>query len=712
MKPRIQIIVQAGLLFLPSVILTAVISYLLFESTVRKDQIVLRHAGQEKVAQRQLSVQTVFKDIAADTRYVVSKLERAASDPKADLLTPAPDLASFAQMRKRYDHVRFLDTTGKERIRINLDTNGRVSITPEEKLQKKGDRYYFLAAASLEKGQLFVSPLDLNIERGTIETPFKPMIRFAGPVYDAGNKLQGVVVLNYLGEFLLSPLGNPVGAEKHISELMLIDSEGYWFKSDIPEDEWGFMLEDRRRKTFGRRFPETWRRIRNSENGQVLNEEGLFTYTTIHPLDNIGNGWSSAYCRDSNGNKIASGMCRFERRNMKKYSWKLIAWMPPDRYFAVERRFIKLMTAVDMLLLAAFLFGAFLLSRSRFKRQQAEKAAKVEADINAATGRLSKKIVSMSDFDEIAKQILQEAILLTRSTRGLAAVCDASMINIEHLVSIQDDQPSCQLCAESILSTFRDVARTGNPLIADRAILRRYFGTASSEESVPKQAVVSPASAEGETVGFVVVGDSPFPYTERDLSMLSGLANLFAIAVQRRRASERILLLAHFDQLTGLANRYLFEDRIKQTLLQSARNQEQTALMFIDLDKFKPINDTFGHKAGDAVLKYVADRLRNSVRASDTVARIGGDEFVIIVPNLASCDAFNIVAERILSSLQEPMLIEGQSLTIGASIGIAIYPDDAEDEERLKQAADAAMYQIKSSGRNGWKRIPKQADAD
>jgi diguanylate cyclase (GGDEF)-like protein len=158
--------------------------------------------------------------------------------------------------------------------------------------------------------------------------------------------------------------------------------------------------------------------------------------------------------------------------------------------------------------------------------------------------------------------------------------------------------------------------------------------------------------------------------------------------------------LAHHDMLTGLPNRSLFADRLQQMLAQAKRSTTQGALIYLDLDKFKPVNDTLGHNIGDLVLVTIAQRLHTAVRESDTVARIGGDEFVVLLPVIESkLDAIT-VAEKIRLALEQPFKINGHTIQIGSSLGIAVYPEHGEDEISLMKNADTAMYQAKQNGRN------------
>ena len=170
---------------------------------------------------------------------------------------------------------------------------------------------------------------------------------------------------------------------------------------------------------------------------------------------------------------------------------------------------------------------------------------------------------------------------------------------------------------------------------------------------------------------------------------------------ERKQLEEEVRLLAFFDTLTQLPNRRLFNDRLSQSLARAKREQASLALMFIDLDKFKPINDTHGHEAGDLVLQAVAKRIESCLRASDTAARVGGDEFLVLLPNLQTSADAAAVAEKIRLALEQPFVTpSGVTLPASASIGIAIFPGHAQTEQDLMRLGDRAMYEAKNAGGN------------
>jgi len=170
---------------------------------------------------------------------------------------------------------------------------------------------------------------------------------------------------------------------------------------------------------------------------------------------------------------------------------------------------------------------------------------------------------------------------------------------------------------------------------------------------------------------------------------------------ERKAMEERLAHMAQYDMLTDLPNRALFSDRTQQAIAQAKRDKTRLALIFIDLDNFKPINDTFGHHVGDLLLKAVAQRIQDCVRETDTVGRIGGDEFVVLLPIIEEVQDALLVAEKMRLSLSQPFELAGHpSLNISSSTGVAIYPEHGGDEIELSKNADDAMYIAKARGRN------------
>ncbi len=172
----------------------------------------------------------------------------------------------------------------------------------------------------------------------------------------------------------------------------------------------------------------------------------------------------------------------------------------------------------------------------------------------------------------------------------------------------------------------------------------------------------------------------------------------------QKQASQQLDKLAHYDHLTGLANRLYFEAELPRAVTQTLQTGQHLALLFIDLDNFKTVNDQWGHDAGDEVLQIVAKRMVSQLRQSDLVFRLGGDEFAVLLTELTQPERAEQLADRIIQSIREPMWVKAAMMPVGATIGMALCPDNSKDAHQLLQQADEAMYQAKRAGKNTWRR--------
>ena len=426
----------------------------------------------------------------------------------------------FALRRSTYDQIRFLDNKGDEIIRINYN-NGAPQIVPDSELQNKAGRYYFDDAMKLSREQVYISPFDLNIENAQIEVPFKPMLRFATPTFDLSGNKTGVVVLNYLGEYMLR---NFLKASKNtFGAPELLNRNGYWLSSNDSKQEWGFMFENKKQETYAMRYPKAWALIQEKNQGQFVEEEGLFSFVKIAPFGN------------------------------------------------------ELLTSDG---------------------------------VSEAIG-YSDRVFSSSDYywiivSHVSKDILeQETIALKHRFMVIWTV------------------------------------------MAVLGLIISYF------------------------------------YAQN-------------VAI-RRAYSEQLKVMASHDGLTGLPNRNRFNEYLKQGLAQAMRYQKHMALMFMDLDGFKLINDTYGHQVGDLLLVEVAGRIKNSLREFDIVARVGGDEFIVLLSEVDNQQEVDDIKKRISDAIAPAFLLEGITCYVGVSIGCAIYPTDGITDNALITKADDEMYAVKNA---------------
>ncbi|MDN5882058.1 MAG: diguanylate cyclase, partial [Nitrosospira sp.] len=206
--------------------------------------------------------------------------------------------------------------------------------------------------------------------------------------------------------------------------------------------------------------------------------------------------------------------------------------------------------------------------------------------------------------------------------------------------------------------------------------------------------LVVPLNSHKGTIGALILkGDADgAPYTEKDRELLQFVSTQIAAAIERKQLHARLKYMAQYDGLTGLPNRGLLYDRLKMALARTRREQGQMSLLYLDLNNFKQVNDSLGHAAGDELLQEIANRLKQCIRDLDTVARMGGDEFVVLLENIQAPEHASNVAKKIRSAISQPIKIEGCSLCILPSIGIALYPEHGDEAQQLLRHADEAMY--------------------
>lgn len=214
--------------------------------------------------------------IIGDLNYLNNAYENRLLDSK-NYDEIATNWKEFSTQRNIYDQIRFIDASGNERIRINMNESGSY-IVDSAKLQNKKDRYYFQQTCELPANTINISPIDLNMENGEIEQPYKPMIRFSSAVYDENKNFKGIIVLNYLAEGIMQSFRDL--ADNSLGNVVLLNSDGYWISSTDPDQEWNFMFENKKENTFQKLYPDEWELIKNGKN-QKITEKGLFTYSSI-----------------------------------------------------------------------------------------------------------------------------------------------------------------------------------------------------------------------------------------------------------------------------------------------------------------------------------------------------------------------------------------------------------------------------------------------
>lgn len=302
------------------------------------------------------------------------------------------------------------------------------------------------------------------------------------------------------------------------------------------------------------------------------------------------------------------------------------------------------------------------------------------------------------DLDNLYQQIHRIIGALLPADNCAIALYDAptDCISFPYFIDQHQAAPACQSLASD--SDYAQLIRSGEPLLLDAFLL----ANCPKKDAPPVQSWLGvPLKIQGRTTGALVIKSysKTAGYDAKTLELLQFVSNQVAAAIDRRQLIERLQQRALYDRLTRLPNRDLFYDRFNSAMARARRNNGMLSLLFLDLDKFKEVNDSFGHHTGDLLLEAVARRLELSVRECDTIARFGGDEFVVLLENIDHPTQSNLVADKIFQQLTLPFDLNGTQINIAPSIGLAHFPEHGDNEKDLLHHADNLMYTSKNQRR-------------
>jgi diguanylate cyclase (GGDEF)-like protein/PAS domain S-box-containing protein len=340
------------------------------------------------------------------------------------------------------------------------------------------------------------------------------------------------------------------------------------------------------------------------------------------------------------------------------------------------------------------------------ERKEYERRIRLQAERQGGIARLGQFALAAADLEAV----FAEAVGVLRSGGcDVAAVLEKVSDEGEFVLRAASGEGAEVSVGRSAVvqpdSKWRTAIASGSTVVSDRA----HFQSRSPEGPWSEwmlrmtSGVYVPIQGERGPLGVLSMNSArEKAFDEDDLRFAEAIANVLSGTARRHQTERRLAYLAQFDALTELPNRTLLQDRLTQTLVQSRRRNWQGAVLFIDLDRFKLVNDTLGHHIGDALITEVGRRLKACVRAGDTVGRVSGDEFGIVLADLARADDAALVAQKVLDALARPLDLGGVETYVTASIGISIFPADGDDAETLLKNADMAMYRAKEQTRNAY----------
>ena len=353
------------LILLPLILITGIVLSSIYYAELRLE----RNAVETEV-RHSLEVQREI--ITANIGSVVSDLlvlsghhelqEMLSKNGESSRKALVQDLLMFTKYKGLYGQVRFLDKGGMEIVRINFN-NGNPSEVPASELQSKKERYYFKKSISLERGEIYVSLFDLNVENEVVEKPIKPMIRFGTPIYDSRAQKRGVLILNYLGGSIINRL--KMSAAHVPGQAMLINPDGYWLMGPNPEDEWGFMYGDKKDRTFGKTHRDAWERIAGADSGQFHNAVGLYTFARVSPLS------ESRHLSPGEGN-APDPMA--ESLAAKSKYWWLVSFVPNETLSAGTDKLLRRLVLIYFIIIAILAIASWFIGSALRRKRIAEEA--------------------------------------------------------------------------------------------------------------------------------------------------------------------------------------------------------------------------------------------------------------------------------------------------------------------------------------------------
>ena len=364
----------------------------------------------------------------------------------------------FSEATESYDQIRILDLSGNELLRVDYEVDAPL-IIPVEDLQDKSDRYYFIECAKLSVGEFYISPLDLNIENGEIEIPFKPMIRICTPVIDKNSKIKGILIFNYKAAQMLNRFS------RYDDDLMLVNSDGYWLQSPNLNDEWTFMFDGG--ETFNARYSEEWFSILSSSSGSFETENGLWTFETIDPIKNALEESPHLVVKDKSDVLI---------HGKELYFWKVISRVSPETLNDIREEILIPILLIILVILPVVYFGIWNLNRRIELEKQANEHIRFMATHDMMTGLFNRAFFE-AEMERLASSRSQPISIFSLDVNNLKVINDT----YGHL----EGDRLIENVAEILKQTFRSddiVARVGGDEFAVLLPLTDQIGSQEIKE--------------------------------------------------------------------------------------------------------------------------------------------------------------------------------------------------------------------------------------
>ncbi len=646
------------------------------------------------------TIETLRQDVLFLSRTPpISGIERAArhggidprdGNPQAVWVKRLQEVfTAFADAHPNYTLIRYIGVAdgGRELVRIDR-REGRLAVAPASELDAKSDRDYFQPTLALQPGEIYLSDFAYDgLQRPAGERRLR-VLRAATPVFDADGNVFGLVMLNLDAGPILDAVssGLPHGVQAYMA-----DREGrYLFHPDPGRD---FAADARSRFTDD--FPE------------LAAAEGS---------DHIG----LRRLRSSDGARYATReRVRFDPRQPNRYVD--LAYAVPEKTIADAISPTRFQAGLGGLFAAGLVAAALLLMMKRLLKPLHQVTAAAEsiaagareidlpetgrgdigALVNAFRHMLENVAAREDDYCNLTAELENRVRERTAKLRLAASVFENTS---EGVVVTDEDARIISVnaafteitgyAAEEAIGEKPSLLRSDHHDVEFyRAMWHQLLQTGRWQGEIWNRRKSGEAFLEWLTINRIPAADG----------MPCSYVAVFNDITEQRRKDEHIRHLAFHDPLTGLPNRALLLDRLQHAIERAARERTRLALLFMDLDRFKAINDMLGHDVGDTLLREIGARIKSRLRGMDTVARMGGDEFVVLIEDFTEPEHCAALAAAIIGDVAQPLEIHGHDIRSGASIGIACFPEDGGDALTLMKHADTAMYAAKSEGRGTYR---------
>jgi diguanylate cyclase (GGDEF)-like protein/PAS domain S-box-containing protein len=722
---------------------------------------------------KQLSL--TFIEIHSDLLYIIEQqeLRRLNSDfsnPR-DIENLLESWKSLSLQRKRYDQIRFLDTNGQERLRINYNKGNPVVVKGKD-LQPKNNRYYFTESINTSPGTIYSSPLDLNVEQKQIELPFKPTIRFASPVFDNNNSnVIGIVILNYLAENILNKFRRISAGFS--GDAILLNWQGYTLVSPESSQDWGFMFPDSPQAGINVQHADIWQTIQRVMHGQVLNHQGLYTFDSINP----SNGGLSNSCTtclrvllhvpqeliDARlwrqlANRvhllgsvllallIVLAIAIWNREKRKVHEQQLLQLnqqitQEHDLFLSGPGIIAKLRNELGwpVEFISANVTDLLGYEPTRFVNGELSFSCLIDPDylqhyhqenIQADHDRITDfkrspyKIVDISNN----RKWVQDTTHLIRDKKGTLTHFFVHISDITHLKQVEEQLTESHNYIQRVVDTIADPTLvidiktyelklvnqsavnlyTKDQQIKDgmtcyRLSHKRNTPCSSKHDPCPITEILATTKSvsvvhkhydsEGKVMHVDVRATPIFDESGENVVQIIESHRDITDTINMEK---KLQYIAETDRLTQIYNRTKFDEELKKQIAWAGLTSQKFGLIMLDLDHFKEVNDNHGHDIGDMVLKNTVELLHNRIRKSDILARWGGEEFMVIAPQVETDDLLTMV-ESLRKAIEE--IEHSQVGRITASFGATLLTPTDNIQSLLKRV-DMALYRSKNNGRN------------